>query len=394
MMGQSLSIQWFLLLVLYGVCIPNTARRASLFVVALAAVPLVLFAVLIDREVEWRMYLRQETLPVLVAWLVLGGAIAIYGSHRIRSIQKEIVASRQLGQYTLKQLLGKGGMGEVWLADHFLLKRPCAIKLIRPEKAGDPRNLARFAREVQAIVKLHHPNVVHVYDYGNAEDGTFYYVMEYLDGMDLEQMVRRYGPLPPERVVYLVEQIAAALKEAHAYGLVHRDIKPGNIIVCHGKGLCDVAKLVDFGIVREQEVEKKPSLTQTGMVLGSPLYMSPEQIRGAALDGRSDLYSLGLVAYYLLTGTNPFRRSSPPAVFAAHLHEPAPQLGTVCPAAAGQLEAAIMRCLEKQPDGRFPDAESFEQALAHCPFVNRWSEQRAEAWWQQHDDDHEGGGTN
>ena len=186
-------------------------------------------------------------------------------------------------------------MGEVYLAEHVLLRRPCALKLIRPERAGDPKNLRRFEREVQATATLTHPNTVQVYDYGHTDDGTFYYVMEYLPGLTLEELVKRHGPLPPARAIHFLRQVCGALEEAHAVGLIHRDIKPGNVIVCERGGVHDVAKLLDFGLVlspvSEADGEK---LTQDGAIAGTPAYMSPEQAGGQDdVDARSDIYSLG-----------------------------------------------------------------------------------------------------
>ena len=199
-------------------------------------------------------------------------------------------------------------MGEVYLAEHQLLKRPCAIKLIRPDRAGDPRALARFEREVRTTARLSHPNTVEIYDYGRTEDGTFYYVMEYLSGLSLADLVERHGPLPPGRAIYLLRQACGALAEAHAAGLVHRDLKPANIFAARRGGLHDVAKLLDFGLVLPTaEPVAPPSSAGTATIAGSPLYMAPEQATGDARpDARSDLYGLGAVAYYLLTGRAPF----------------------------------------------------------------------------------------
>src|SRR5262245_60391171 len=245
-------------------------------------------------------------------WLALAVAVAVHGSYRIEVLRQEAVASRRLGQYQLKQCIGSGGMGDVYLAEHVLLRRPCAIKLIRSERAGDPTNLARFEREVQATATLTHPNTVEIFDYGHAADGTFYYAMEYLPGISLDELVRRHGPLPAARVIHLLRQVCGALQEAHTAGLIHRDIKPGNVLVCQRGGRHDVAKLLDFGLVQVHGLNPDgQQLTQEGAIAGTPAYMSPEQAAAKAdLDGRSDLYSLGAVAYFLLTGQPPFVRDS------------------------------------------------------------------------------------
>jgi serine/threonine-protein kinase len=302
----------------------------------------------------------------------------------LETLRGEAIEARKLGQYQLQRRLGAGGMGEVYLAEHVLLRRPCAIKLIRPERAGDPRNLARFEREVQATATLTHPNTVEVFDYGHAADGTFYYVMEYLPGLNLEELVKQHGPLPPARVIHLLRQICRALQEAHAVGLIHRDIKPGNIIVGQRGGQYDVAKLLDFGLVRAPGLagDGQP-LTQEGAIAGTPAYMSPEQAAGRAdLDGRSDLYNLGAVAYFLLTGQPPFVRQTAVQTLAAHLGEPVVAPDRLRADLPADVQAVLLRCLEKEPARRFPDAESLEPALGHCDCAGQWTREQAAAWWR------------
>jgi serine/threonine-protein kinase len=256
----------------------------------------------------------------------------------------------------------------VYLAEHSLLRRPCAIKLIRPERAGDPATLKRFEREVQAMAALTHPNTAEVYDYGHAADGTFYYVMEYLPGPSLEELIKQHGPLPPERAVHLLRQVCAALQEAHAAGLVHRDVKPGNVLVCERGGLADVAKLLDFGLVRGHGLDSDDAkLTQQGAIAGTPAYMSPEQAAGREdVDGRSDIYSLGAVAYFLLTGQPPFVRGSAVQTLAAHLGEPVVPPDRLRADVPADLQAVVLRCLEKEPARRFARAADLAEALAGC----------------------------
>ncbi|HEX5273124.1 MAG TPA: serine/threonine-protein kinase, partial [Gemmataceae bacterium] len=307
------SLQGFILLILaYGVLIPNTRRRSLLVVAALAAVP---FAI-IPAAAAVNPILRESQVPMLIVQcaliLMFPAAIAVFAAARAAALQRRAFEAErraeQIGQYALKRKLGEGGMGEVWLAEHGLLKRPCAVKFIRPELAGHPATAARFAREVQAVTGLTHLNTVRVYDYGRAEDGSFYYVMEYLDGPTLEGLVSQAGPLPPARVVYLLRQLCGALTEAHAAGLVHRDLKPGNVIVAALGGQRDVAKLLDFGLVQDLSAADDGRLTRTGTVLGTPAYMSPEQASGeSAVDARGDLYGLGAVAFFALAGRPPFQ---------------------------------------------------------------------------------------
>jgi serine/threonine-protein kinase len=287
---------------------------------------------------------------------------------RIEVLRRQAGEARKLGQYVLKEKLGEGGMGEVYLAQHVLLRRPCALKLIRPERAIDSKNLRRFEREVQATAMLTHPNTVQVYDYGHAEDGTFYYVMEYLPGLTLEALVKQAGPLPPERAIRFLRQVCGALEEAHGRGLIHRDIKPGNVMICERGGTPDVAKLLDFGLVLPPtEDVKGDKLTQDGAVTGTPAYLSPEQAGGQeAAEARSDIYSVGTLAYFLLTGRPPFAGRTGLKLIAAHLYEVPEPLSRLRPDVPADLEAVILRCLAKDPNARFPDAGSLNAALSSC----------------------------
>src|SRR5262249_35281468 len=298
----------------------------------------------------------------MVLWMTIAVAIAVYGTHRVEALRREVSEARKLGQYVLKRRLGAGGMGEVYLAEHVLLRRPCAIKLIRPDRAGEPKNLLRFEREVQTTATLTHPNTVQIFDYGHAEDGTFYYAMEYLPGLTLEQLVREHGPLPPARAVHFLRQVCGALREAHAIGFIHRDIKPSNIMACERGGLHDVAKLLDFGLVLAPGIGPPDErLTREGAVAGTPPYMCPEQAAGLDnLDARSDVYGLGAVAYFLLAGEPPFAGRSPVHTLAAHLYEPPTPLTNHRADVPASLQAFVLRCLRKDPAERFPDASGME----------------------------------
>jgi len=325
--------------------------------------------------------------------LGMGAAIALFGSYKINVLHHEAFTARQLGQYRLLRKLGSGGMGEVHLGEHVLLRRPCAIKLIHPEHAGDPTTLGRFEREVQSMATLTHWNTVEVYDYGHADDGTFYYVMEYLPGLTLQDMVERHGPLSPGRAVFFLRQICAALREAHAIGLIHRDIKPGNIIACQRGGVHDVAKLLDFGLVASHGLAKAlgpdaGKLTVQGSILGSPPYMSPEQALGkSSVDARTDVYSLGGLAYYLLTGQAPFARETAMETLMAHVHEKVAPMTDLRPELPLDLQDVVLRCLSKEPDKRFPDVESLDRALADCDCADQWDGDRAADWWKRIEDE-------
>ena len=376
----------------YGTLVPNTGRRCGWVVTGMAVVPVALVTAVGVSEEEIRTTFLLPfliNLAVVVMWMSMAVALAIHGSHRIEVLRREVFAARQLGQYRLKERLGAGGMGEVYLAEHVLLRRPCALKLIRPEWAGDPKQLLRFEREVQATATLTHPNTVQVYDYGRAEDGTFYYAMEYLPGLTLEDLVRRHGPLPPGRVAHFVRQVCGALSEAHAVGLIHRDIKPSNIIVCERGRRSDVAKVVDFGLVvaHGPGTAGRGSVADAGLA-GTPAYMSPEQAAGRhPLDARSDLYSLGAVAYFLLAGEPPFLRGGLMQVLAAHLSEPAAFPDRLAGELPADVTAVVLRCLEKDPARRFSDADDLERAWAACACAESWTREAAALWWIEHGPD-------
>src|SRR5262249_36675213 len=268
---------------------------------------------------------------------------------------------------------------EVYLAQHVLLRRPCALKLIRPERAVDSKNLRRFEREVQATAMLTHPNTVQVYDYGHAEDGTFYYVMEHLPGLTLEALVKQAGPLPAARATHFLRQVCGALEEAHGRGLIHRDIKPGNVMICERGGVRDFAKLLDFGLVLPPASDMRgDKLTQDGTVTGTPAYLSPEQAGGQeAVEARSDIYSGGALAYFLLTGRPPFAGRTGMKLIAAHLYEVPEPLSRHRPDVPADLEAVILRCLAKEPNARFLDAASLNAALSSCAAAGQWTAREA-----------------
>lgn len=352
-----------MIVVAYGVIVPNTWRRCAVVVTAFAAAPVVMWvAACAARGVPADYWF---TFGSSMAWWLLTqiAVMSVYGAYRIESSRQEAAEARRLGQYVLREKIGGGGMGEVYLADHVLLRRPCAIKLIRPERAGDPSMLQRFEREVRATAKLTHPNTVQVFDYGHTPDGTFYYVMEHLPGLTLAELVARDGPLTPARAVHFLRQLCGALGEAHAGGLIHRDIKPGNVIVCERGRVPDVAKLLDFGLV-QTATATDDKITHPGAVMGTPAYLAPEQAAGEPVDARTDVYALGALAYFLLTGRSPFEGRTGVRMIAAHLHECPEPPGSFRPGLPPELEAVVLRCLAKRPDERFGDVNELDRALA------------------------------
>jgi serine/threonine-protein kinase len=311
--------------------------------------------------------------------------VATFTSHSIYGLRRQVEEARRLGQYVLEEVIGQGGMGRVYRARHALLRRDTAIKLLLPEQVGEAA-LLRFEREVQATARLTHPSTVAVYDYGRTPEGVFYYAMEHLDGGDLDDLVAYAGALPAGRVVFILEQVCGALQEAHGAGLVHRDVKPANVMVCERGGDGDVAKVLDFGLVKGIDAKDAAPTPGGGGLTGTPLYMAPESITAPdGVDARSDLYAVGAVAYFLLTSGPPFRAATIAEVCAHHVHtvpeRPSVRLGR--PVHAG-LEAVVLRCLAKSPDDRFADAAALGKALRGCIEGSPWGQDEARAWWAEH----------
>jgi serine/threonine-protein kinase len=283
----------------------------------------------------------------------------------------------QLGQYTLDRKIGEGGNGAVYRAHHALLRRPTAIKLLLPDRVG-AENLDRFEREVQNMSQLTHPNTVAVFDYGRSPDGVFYYAMEYLGGIDLEHLVRSFGPQPSGRVVHILIQVCGALHEAHTAKLIHRDIKPANIILCERGTVLDVAKVVDFGLVKEIA---RDTAASTQVVLGTPAYVAPEAVTDPDhITHAVDLYALGAVGYFLVTGRRLFEGKTAIDVCIQHVTQP-PRRPSEVAAIAPELEAILLKCLEKRPSDRYASAAQLADALEALPRANDWTKADAVAWW-------------
>ncbi len=328
--------------------------------------------------------------------LALAVASAVVCSVILHRLGRDIEKARRLGSYQLVERLGRGGMGEVWLAEHQALARPAAIKLIRNESldVGDTDAqhvlVSRFEREAQATAMLESQHTVTLYDFGVTSDGCFYYVMELLRGMDLEQLVEQFGVLPPERVVFLLLQACHSLEEAHKRGLVHRDIKPANIYVSH-KGLdADFAKVLDFGLVKRETgpafgVRDESKLTVDGSVTGTPHYIAPEMIVGDEIDGRADIYCLGCVAYFALSGESVFGGEGEKLfrVLMRHVSEdPEPLSSRVPNPIPAELEALVHECLAKEPDERPASIGVVRERLGAVLFDSPWTQKRATEWWE------------
>ena len=335
---------------------------------------------------------RVETLLrtanlLLVVICVIAAGLGTWNIDRrhqaeLARLREAILQARRLGQYTLGEKLGAGGMGQVYRAKHALLRRPAAIKLIKDGEVSD-EVLERFEREVQRTSELSHPNTIEIYDYGRTPEGIFYYVMEYLDGLDLEDLVAEYGAQPPERVVHLCIQACEALEEAHEAGLVHRDIKPANLFLCRRGLRPDVVKVLDFGLVKE--VDDEGARGEHG-ILGTPAYLAPEALEGPASVGPSaDLYALGATAYFLLCGETVFEADNVFALCTAHLSEtPRPVSERTKTAIPEPLESLVMGCLAKEPARRPTSAGELREGLEAIAREHPWTEAQARAWWAEH----------
>lgn len=379
------AIPWIILINLYAMFVPNTPKRAAAIVAGMAMIPLAGAALASVQEplLRERMF-GGGGASALLLWLAIATTTALYAAHRIGKLRREAFDAKRLGSYSLKKKLGEGGMGEVHLAEHQLLKRPCAVKLIRPDKADQAGAIARFEAEVQATAGLTHPNTIEIYDYGFSDDGTFYYVMEFLPGRTLQEIVELTGPMPPARVIHLLRQVCSALAEAHQAGLIHRDIKPGNIFATERGGILDVAKLLDFGLVKSTVADQSsPELTIEGAVIGSPLYAPPERVLGEVEpDVRGDIYSLGATAYYLLTGRPVFGGEKALKILFAHANETPRPLSELQPDVPSDLEEVVLRCLSKSPNDRFQSADELATALEGCSDAGRWDQTTARDAWQ------------
>jgi serine/threonine-protein kinase len=281
------------------------------------------------------------------------------------ALRRQVYEARCIGRYRLVSQLARGGMGEVWLAHHTTLRRDVAVKILRTDQS--PQALRRFEREVRATAELTHPNTVRIFDYGATDDGLWYYAMELLQGEDLARSVQRSGPMSAQRSVNVMLQACGALAEAHTHGIVHRDVKPENIFLCLSAGVHDFVKVIDFGVAKRNDDGQATALTHAGRWVGTPAYLSPEVALGGQADARSDVYGLGGVLYYLLSGSAPFGDTPAAQLLAAHISkQPVPPSERLGGAIDAKLEALVMRCLAKDPAARYADAGELCTALMHC----------------------------
>jgi serine/threonine-protein kinase len=388
-------ISWICLLILiFAMIAPSSPRRmliASLVVASFDPLAYWIASMFGGRALD-------PAYVFVICWPSYACAfVAVVPARVLQRLGRRLREAQELGSYNLVERLGTGGMGEVWRAQHRLLARDAAIKLVRPEILG-ARNeaearlmLKRFEREAQATAALSSPHTIQVFDFGITQDGTFYYVMELLTGRDLESLVREFGPLPPNRVLYLLRQVCHSLADAHARGLVHRDIKPANIYGCRMGLEYDFVKVLDFGLVKIQPGSGRSGETQTLATLenttpGTPAYMAPEVILGDSdVDRRADVYSLGCVAYFLLTGELVFEADTSMKMLMQHLHaQPAPPSERTELHVPRELDELILACLQKEPKLRPQDAGELYQIACQVRIRDEWNSDEAKRWWRAH----------
>lgn len=384
------AISWVCVtIVLWPALAPSSPRKT--FIAALAS------ATTVPLALGYAYVTRPDFNPSLFIWLWLVlpayvcSFLAIVPATVIRGLGKQVSKARSLGSYELEDRIGKGGMGEVYRARHRLLARPAAVKLISPDALESSRPDAnaviveRFRREAEAAATLRSPHTIELYDYGVAEDGTFYYVMELLDGVDFHDLVTRHGPLEPERALHLIAQACDSLGEAHRKGMVHRDVKPSNMLACRMGLRVDYVKVLDFGLVKNDltHADDQMHLTSAGTVSGTPAFIAPESIAGIATVGPpADVYALGCVAYWLLTGQYVFQAANPTMMMMQHLQaSPVPPSHRAPNPVPADFEALIMKCLAKDPAERPADAAELSALLGRCRLNKSWSEERAQTWW-------------
>jgi CHASE1-domain containing sensor protein len=326
-------------------------------------------------------------------WLVLATGLGLTGVvvagyftlTTIGRLRRKLAESIHLGQYTLEEKIGEGGMGVVYRATHAMLRRPAAIKLLLKKTASESE-LARFEREVQLTSRLAHPNTISIFDYGRTADGVFYYVMEFLEGMDLERLIREHGPLEPGRAIHIMAQVCGALGEAHLMGLIHRDIKPANIVLTERRDEPDVVKVVDFGLVKTLDPhDRTVAISRADSITGTPLFLAPEAIKAPdTVDGRADLYAVGAVAYFVLTGEYVFEGGTVVEVLSKHLAEaPVPPSGRLGREVPPDLEQIVLACLAKDRDARPATAAALRAALLACRDAGNYDVDAIRRWWQE-----------
>ena len=378
-------IRTLVLMICCGVFVPRVPAATARIVVTMAAALIVCHGFVLHHadtaNLDMDDVANHQIVMTNALFLIMGVGLATLAAWALQGRAADDDGSARVGPYRLLGKLADGGMGEVFLAEHEFLERPCAVKFVRSD---DPVAADRFDREVRAAAMLSHPNTVAIFDSGRTDDGIPYCAMEYLPGLCVADIVHESGPMPAARSVYLGRQVCGALAEAHRLGLVHRDLSPSNVFVSVLGGRCDVAKVLDFGVVGGQAAAAGHDPSADGVVAGTPEYVAPEQaVAGRVVDGRADIYGLGALLYFMVTGAPPFQRATAADVLRAHVSEPVTPPRDRVAGIPADLEAVILRCLAKRPEDRFVDARAVADALRACSCAKDWDEAHAEAWWQE-----------
>jgi serine/threonine-protein kinase len=352
--------------------------------------PALLYVFLPETVSFWASHGGDAAFRRSILWYLCGTAIlavsSILVTRTLYSLRRTVHQAKRLGNYLIREEIGRGGMGQVFIAHHALMCRPTALKVLRNTEENHQSAAARFEREVRLSSTLTHPNTITIYDFGRTSDNTFYYAMEYLQGMDLQRVVARFGPLPAARAVPILTQVCGSLAEAHERNIIHRDIKPSNIFLTQRGGLYDFVKVLDFGVAKQIQKDAGPELTQPGVSVGTPRYFAPEAIRGSgAIDARADIYNVGGVAYWILTGHETFESSSKIELIINHAKTRPKRPSEVSEIPIpSELDDIVMKCLEKDPDDRFQTVAELEAALRAIRFDNPWTQAKAREWWHLH----------
>ncbi len=318
--------------------------------------------------------------------MALLGLVSVAITRTLYHLRERARIAERLGGYTLIRRLGKGGGGAVYMAEHGRMCRPSAVKIIEASPESDSTLISRFEREIEMASRLDHPNTIEIRDYGRADESTFFLAMEYLVGLDLQELVRRFGPISPDRVVYIITQVCDSLSEAHEKGIVHRDLKPANVFVTRRGGLCDFVKVLDFGLAKELDTSGQDTITRAGSIVGTPHYMAPEAVEESGrYQPRSDLYSLGCTAYWMLAGRPPYDGASAPEIIAAHIRRKPTPVQTASEFDVPRaLADSVMRCMSKAVDDRPGSASELKTTLEAIEFAEPWTGDAARAWWDLH----------
>ena len=384
------NVSWIgVIILVYPMIAPNTPRKTLLVALAAASMDPLALGITVIRVGELQATLSQAILSFVPNYVC--AVLAVVSAHIIVGLGRQVKQARALGNYELGDIVGRGGMGEVHRATHRMLARPAAIKLIRPEVLGASSSAAarviveRFRREAQAAAALRSPHTIELYDFGVSDDGTFYYVMELLDGLDLETLVERFGPVSAERAVHFLRQACLSLGEAHACGMIHRDIKPSNLHATRLGLTVDFLKVLDFGLVKNIGPERDTTLTAPQVTTGTPAFMAPEIAMGEKSDQRADVYALGCVAYWLLTGQLVFDAQNAAQMMQRHIREePTPPSRRTELDVPRGLDQLVLACLAKQREDRPANGEELGSLFAGLELSEQWTQDRARRWWETH----------